>query len=291
MKNWIKGMAAGVLALGLAACNAPAEPKTDTETGKKVELEEPSGLTAQEVFDKATAASAEQTSMQAAMNIDQLMEIPGQDLTINSKIKMDMNMVIDPLAMHQLMDMDMGEQGAMAMEVYMTEEGFFMNEPGTGQWIKLPGEMYEELLAQVGSADPTLDMTMFKEFVEDFKFEQTADEYILKLSASGDKFSKLLKEIAMENLPAGVDANAEAADMMENMEVKSLEYEIFIDKKTFYTNAFNMKMDMTMLVEGEEMRIDQQVNAKLSKINEIDKIQIPQEVLDNALDINEAMGQ
>lgn len=35
MKNWIKGMAVGVLALGLAACNAPAEPKTDTETGKK----------------------------------------------------------------------------------------------------------------------------------------------------------------------------------------------------------------------------------------------------------------
>ncbi|MEK5036815.1 DUF6612 family protein [Sporosarcina sp. FSL K6-3457] len=291
MKNWIKGMAVGVLALGLAACNAPAEPKTDTETGKKVELEEPSGLTAQEVFEKATAASAEQTSMQAAMNIDQLIEIPSQDLTMNSKINMDMDMIIDPLAMYQKMDVDMGEQGAMKMEVYMTEEGFFMNESESGQWIKLPSEMYEELLGEVGSADPTLDMSMFKEFVEDFKFEQTDDEYILKLSASGDKFSKLFKELAMENLPAGVDANAEAAELMENIEVTSLEYEIFIDKKTFYTNAFNMKMDMTMVVDGEEMRLDQKIDAKLSKINEIDKIEIPQEVLDNALDINEAMGQ
>lgn len=291
MKNWITGMAAGVLVLGLAACSAPAEPKTDTETGKKVELEEPSGMTAQEVFDKATEASAEQTSMQAAMNINQLIEIPSQDLTINSKIKMDMDMIIDPLAMHQNMDVDMGEQGVMAMEVYMTEEGFYMNESGSGQWIKMPAEMYEDLLGEVGSADPTLDMNMFNGFVEDFKFEQTDDEYILKLSASGNKFSKLFKEIAMENLPAGVDPNAEVAELMENIEVKSLEYEIFIDKKTFYTNAFNMKMDMTMVVEGEEMRLDQKINAKLSKINEIEAIKIPQEVLDNALDINEAMGQ
>ncbi|WP_342506818.1 DUF6612 family protein [Sporosarcina sp. FSL K6-2383] len=291
MKNWIKGIGVGVLAFGLAACNAPAEPKTDTETGKKVELEEPSGLTAQEVFEKATAASAEQTSMHATMNIAQLIEMPGQDLPMNSKIKMDMDMVIDPLAMYQKMDVDMGEQGAMAMEMYMTEEGFFTNDPMSGQWMKLPGEMYEDLLGEVGSADPTLDMTMFNEFVEDFKFEQTDDEYILKLSASGDKFSQLFKEIAMENLPAGVDANAEAAELMDNVEVKSLEYEIFIDKKTFYTNAFNMKMDMTMLIEGEEMRLDQKVNAKLSEINEIDKIEIPQEVLENALDINEAMGQ
>ena len=78
---------------------------------------------------------------------------------------------------------------------------------------------------------------------------------------------------------------------MENMEVKSLEYEIFIDKETFYTNAFNMNMDMTMKVEGEEMHIDQKVKADISKINEIEKIEIPQEILDNAVDINEAMGQ
>ncbi|WP_203248192.1 DUF6612 family protein [Sporosarcina beigongshangi] len=291
MKNWIKGMAVGVLALGLAACNTPAEPKTDAETGKKVELEEPSGLTAQEVFEKATEASAEQVSMHATMNINQLMEIPGQEGTMNSKIKMDMDMVVDPLAMYQKMDVDMGEQGVTEMEIYMTEEGFFMNDPMSGQWLKLPAEMYEDLLAQAGSADPTLDMNMFKEFVEDFKFEQTDDEYILKLSASGEKFSKLFKEIAMENLPADVDASAEAAELMENIEMKSLEYEIYIDKKTFYTNAFNMKMDMKMQVDGEEMRIDQKVNAKLSKINEIDKIEIPQEILDNALDINEAMGQ
>ena len=36
---------------------------------------------------------------------------------------------------------------------------------------------------------------MFNEFKDEFKFEQTDDEYILTLAASGDKFSGLMKEL------------------------------------------------------------------------------------------------
>ncbi len=292
MKNWMKGIAVGILVLGLAACNAKAEPKTDPETGKKVEVENQGTMTAQEVYKKSLKASEEQTSMHAKMEIDQLIEVSDQNYKMNNKINLDMDMVIEPLAMYQKMQVDMGEQGTMKMEIYMTEEGFFMNEPTTGQWIKLPNEMYEDMAGQISSgADPTLDMNMFKEFVDDFKFEQTDDEYILTLSASGEKFSKLFKEMAMKNMPADLGVNEEDANIMENINVKSLEYEIFIDKKTFYTNAFNMEMDMTMLIEGDEMHIVQKIKADLSKINDIKKIEVPQEVLDNAVDINEQVGQ
>ena len=288
----MKGIATGILVLGLGACSTTAEPKTDPDTGKKVEVQNKSEMTAQEVYEKAMAVSEEQKSMHAKMDIDQLIKVPSQDIEMNSKIKMDMEMVMEPLSMYQKMNMDMGEQGKMEMEIYMTDAGFLMKEPESGEWIKLPSEMYEEMSGQLsGGADPTLDMNIFKEFVEDFKFEQTDDAYILTLSAAGDKFSNLFKKVATENMPAGMEINEEQAEVMENMEVKSLEYEIFIDKKTFYTNAFNMNMDMTMKVEGEEMHIDQKVKADISKINEIDTIEIPQEILDNAVDINESMGQ
>lgn len=292
MNNWMKGIAAGILVLGLGACGKTAEPKTDPDTGKKVEVQNKSDMTAQEVYEKVMAVSEEQKSMHAKMDIDQLIKVPSQEFEMNSKINMDMDMVMEPLSMYQKMKMDMGEQGKMDMEIYMTDAGFFMKDPESGDWIKLPNEMYEEMSGQLsGGADPTLDMNMFKEFTDDFKFEQTDDAYILTLSAAGDKFSKLFKKVATENMPAGMEMNEEQAEVMENMEVKSLEYEIFIDKKTFYTNAFNMKMDMKMEVEGEEMHIDQKVKADISKINEIDTIKIPQEILDNAVDINESMGQ
>ena len=140
MKKWIKGLGVGVLALGLAACGSAAEPKEDAETGKKVELENKSELTAQEVYSKAMEVSEEQKSMHAVMDIDQTISMPSQEVEMDSKIKMDMDIIVEPLAMHQNMTMDMGEMGAMDMELYMTESGFYMNEPESGQWIKMPAE-------------------------------------------------------------------------------------------------------------------------------------------------------
>jgi len=292
MKKWVKGIATGILILGLGACSTTAEPKTDPETGKKEEIQNKSKMTAQEVFEKAMAVSDEQKSMHAKMDIDQLIKIPSQELEMDSKIKIDMDMVIEPLSMYQKMNMDMGEQGKMDMEMYMTDEGFFMSNPESEGWIKFPDDMYKEMASQMaGGADPTLDMNMFKEFADEFKFEQTDDEYILKLSASGDKFSELFKKVASENIPAGLEMDEQQSEVLDNMDVKALKYEIFIDKKTFYTNAFNMNMEMVMNMEGEEMHLDQKVKADISKINEIENIKVPVEIIDNAVDMNETMGQ
>src|SRR5690606_3794718 len=200
--------------------------------------------------------------------------------------------IVEPLSMHQNMKMDMGEMGKMDMELYMNESGFFMNDPESGQWIKMPKDMYDEMMAQMGGeTDPTLDMKMFNEFKDDFKFEQTDDEYILTLSASGDKFSSLMKELMGSALPAEMDMTEGDAEMLENMDVKSLEVVMYIDKETFYTNAFDLDMDMTMKVEEEEMHIVQKMKSVISKINEIDEIVVPQEVIDEAVDLEELMNQ
>lgn len=292
MKKWLKGLGVGVLALGLAACGSAAEPKKDAETGKEVELENKSEMTAQEVYSKAMEVSAEQKSMHAVMDIDQKISIPSQELEMDSKIKMDMDAIVEPLAMHQKMKMDMGDLGKMDMELYMTDSGFFMNDPESGQWIKMPKDMYDEMMAQMGGeTDPTLDMKMFNEFKDDFKFEQTDDEYILTLSASGDKFSGLMKELMGSALPADMEMTEEDADLLNNMDVKSLEVVMYIDKETYYTNAFDLDMEMTMKVEEEEMHIVQKMKSVISKINEIDEIVVPQEILDEAVDLEELMNE
>lgn len=292
MKKWIQGLGIGVLSLGLAACGSAAEPKKDAETGEKVELENKSEMTAQEVYSKAMEVSEEQKSMHAVMDIDQKISMPSQEVEMDSKIKMDMDVIVEPLAMHQNMKMDMGEMGKMDMELYMNESGFFMHDPESGQWIKMPKDMYDEMMAGMGGeTDPTLDMKMFNEFKDDFKFEQTDDEYILTLSASGDKFSGLMKELMGSALPADMDMTEEDAQMLENMDVKSLEVVMYIDKETFYTNAFDLDMDMTMKIEEEEMRIVQKMKSVITKINEIDEIVVPQEVIDGAVDLEEMMQE
>ena len=152
------------------------------------------------------------------MDIDQLIKVPSQELEMNSKIKMDMDMVMEPLSMYQKMNMDMGEQGEMDMEMYMTEEGFYMNNPEVrGDGLSCRTKCTRKWLAKcAGGADPTLDMNMFKEFAEDFKFEQTDDEYILTLSASGDKFNELFKKVAADNMPTGLEMDEQQAEVLEN---------------------------------------------------------------------------
>ncbi|WHT49065.1 hypothetical protein QNH10_05160 [Sporosarcina thermotolerans] len=120
---------------------------------------------------------------------------------------------------------------------------------------------------------------------------KTDDEYILTLNASGDKFSSLMKELMGSAFPADMAMTEEEADLLNNMDLKSLDVTIYIDKETFYTNAFDMNMDMTMKIEEEEMHIVQEMKSVITKINEIDEIVVPQEVIDSAVDLEELMGQ
>jgi hypothetical protein len=274
----IKGIAIGILALALAACNSVADVKPGTDVSKKSEL------TIQEVLQKAQEASEKQKSMHADMDIGQIIELSSDDTTIESNIKMKMDAVLEPLAMYQIMQMDMGAEGSMEMEMYMTEDGFFMKDPESESWMKLPSEMFamvEDSMAT--NANPTLDLAMFEKYADDFKFEQNDTEYILTIAAAGDKFKDLMKDtMASNGVTEGMTEELE--DVLKNMKIHGLDYEIFIDKKTFNTSAFNMDMDMEMTVEGETTRIKQKIKAEISQINELKEVIVPQEILDSAVE-------
>lgn len=273
MRNWIKGLGIALLALGLAACSNPAEVQRGSDESKK------SDLTVAEVFEKAQAASEKLESMHAEMNINQKSSSAELGIDVDSKIKLNMDMVLDPLETYQAVDIDMGELGKETLELYMTKEGYFMLEPERKVWMKLPEEMHEAVAATTSSADPTLDWSAFEKFVEDFTFEQNDDAYILKLKAAGDKFNSLIQEQL-----ANVDGLGEVgAEVMEGIKIDQLDYEIFIDKKTFQTIAFDVKMNMEMEIESEKVEIVQNMRAKISAINELKDIKVPQDILDSAV--------
>lgn len=284
MKKWIKGLSIGFLALGLAACSGTADVKPGTEDANKneptAEAEDvKTELTIGEVLEKAQASSEKLESMHAKMDIKQSMSIPSLGQEMDSDIQIDMDIVQEPLQMYQVMKMDMGEEGLAEIELYMTTEGFFMKDPESDAWMKLPEEYYEELMATMSAgADPTLDLEEFAEFTDDFTFEQNDNEYVLNLKASGEKFTKLIQEqlSSIEGM--------EGTEALEDMTIHQLDYEIFIDKETFDMTAFNLVMDMEMGIEEETIRIVQDMKAQISQINDIKEITVPQEILDSAVE-------
>lgn len=282
MKKWSMLLAVTTLSFGLVACNETATPTSDTKK------EQTSNLTLQEVFNKSMEQSESIKSLSANIDMTQLIEVPSQEISMETTSKMDMDMVIEPLSLYQkgttsmtMPGMSSTEQADdMEMESYMTEQGFYMFDSMSNQWTKLPSDMYEQIMSMSQKqADPAQQLKDLEAFKDDFTFEQTDSSYVLKLAASGDKFNELIQKQLADTMP---DMMVEEQELLKEMNIEKVNYEIFIDKETFNTTALNMIMDMKMVVEGEEMKLAQNLKSTYDNYNEVEKIEIPQEIIDNA---------
>ncbi|WP_394580443.1 hypothetical protein LG291_20730 [Cytobacillus firmus] len=273
--------------LMLTACNETAKPVNESAAGtekKEAKTEESSEMTLEEVLKKSTEASEELKSFSVKMDMSQEMSsgAEGENMNIDSVI--DMDVTTDPMAFYQKMTMSMaGAEESYDIESYFTEKGMFLYDAAGQQWMKFPKEMSDELLQMSSQqTNPGEELKKLQEFVDDFTFEQDAKSYILKLKADGEKFNDFVKETAAETLPPELAANGE---MLDNMNIKGVEYEIVIDKETFYPSVLNMIMDMEITAEGQKISMKQNMNGQYSNYNKVEAIAVPQEVLDTAVEM------
>ncbi|KAB2329039.1 hypothetical protein F7732_22220 [Bacillus mesophilum] len=266
--------------LFLAGCGQTADPVGSED--EEQNPEEVSELTLEEVFEKSAAASEELKSFSVDMNLVQDISLGEESMETNSDISMDVT--AEPLAFYQKMTMSLAGE-SMETESYFTEDGIFIYDTASAQWMKFPQEMSDQLLQLSDQqTNPGAELNNLQEFADDFTFEQDDQNYILTLDASGDKFNDFIKETAMENLPPELAAGA-GEDAFEGLNINSVQYEILVDKETFYPNVLNMTMDMEMGVEGDTVNVIQTVNGEYTDFNNIESITVPQEVLDSAVDM------
>ena len=294
-------MGAGTLALTLSACGDADETadnsaenavenvednSTDNEPDNATE-DEASGtseLTLEEVFTRSTEASNEVESLHADVLTNQLMLMGEEGMEMDVTYNLSMDMTAEPLAFHQtaetsIISEDIENENPMTMEMYYTEEGMFLYEPAMDMWLKMPDDSLmdmEELINQ-DSVDPSEQLEQLQMYQDDFVFEESEDEYILKLDASGEEFKALLDE-QMESTLGQMEIEAQM--VLDDMTINSASYEIYIDKETFLTNSMNVEMDMDMNIEGDTMNILSDSQTTYSQYNEIGEITVPEEVLE-----------
>ncbi|WP_057761163.1 DUF6612 family protein [Cytobacillus praedii] len=288
MKKTFSILAGFLLVFMLAACNQTAkpvdEPVKDNEKASETEKaeEKASELTLEEVMNKSTEASEGLKSFSVKMDLTQDMTDQGE-LNVQTTSVIDMNIVTEPMAYYQKMKMSMGEEAeSFETESYFSEAGMFFYEPSTSQWMKFPQEMTDTFLQMSGQqSNPGEELKKLQQFVEDFTFEQDSNNYILKLKASGEKFNDFIKETAVQQLPPEMSAE----DALSGMKINAVEYEILVDKKTFYPVELNMDMDLEMTIEGQTIAMKQKMNGQYSNYNSVDAITVPQEVIDSAVEM------
>ncbi|MFJ7697220.1 DUF6612 family protein [Lysinibacillus fusiformis] len=281
MKKIFKVLAVGTLALTLAACNSSATPTKDTT--------KTSNLTLEQVYDKAVDRQSDIKSASANMDMTQVTKVgsgeEAMEFSINSKMEMDI--IVDPLAMHLSGSMsmpDMMSEGQettdMPIEMYMKKDaGLFMKDVTTDSWLKLPDENFDAILDQTAaSADAKEQLEQLKKFINDFTFEQTDKEYVLTLEAKGDKFKELIdSEINKSIEDMGLEENP-----MDQLTIEKINYVLHIDKETFDTNKMDMNFDLKMAVEGDELLMNTKSVVTYTDFNHLKTIDIPQSIVDNA---------
>ncbi|MBS4191789.1 hypothetical protein KHA94_16490 [Bacillus sp. FJAT-49705] len=286
MKKTLSILTGFFLIFMLAACNQTAQPvnepaKNDGKTEKQSEL------TLEEVFKKSTEASSNLKSFSVKMDMEQDMSSDQEELNMKTQSVIDMKVVTEPMAFHQKMNMKLDGE-SYETESYFSEDGMFFYEPTGQQWMKFTQDMTDAFLQMSGQqqANPGEELQKLQKFADDFTFEQDSKNYILKLNASGEKFSEFIKEMATKALPPELAGDEEALnEVLKNMKINKVNYEFLINKETFYPDAVNVNMEMEMTAEGQTMVMKQKVNGQYSDHNKVDKITVPQEIIDSAVEM------
>ncbi len=286
MKRSLMILLGALLALMLAGCNETAKQVDQKTEGKKEvtegKKESTSELTLQEVFDKALDVQEKVTGFETIIEMNQ--KITMNEETIDMKSDIEAKVVTDPLTMHQKMTMDVGNGEKFEVDSYFTSDGLYMFEPMEKVWIKLPKEFSDQMnQLNTEQSNPAEQLKQFTSFINDFEFEQDDSNYILTLKASGEKFDEFIKERVKSTMPDDMPLSEQIFD---SMTFDHVEYVMKIDKETFHLQQLDVAIDSTTKIEAETMHLQQEMKSVYSQYNEVDKITVPAEVIENAQEID-----
>lgn len=246
-------------------------------SGKPAEQGKTAGA---DVFAKTIEASAKLESFSVAMNTKQTIEQAGTKTDIQSKI--DMDVIMKPqMSFKQALAMNMAGQ-EMKMDMYLTKDGFYMQNAPTGQWMKLPREQMDQLMGGLTNAemDPSKQLEKLKQFADDFAISESGGDYVVKLSATGDKFNDFLKNELKESMGGNPQLGDVLNQSMSAVSFKQVEYTYTVDKKTYNPKSMKVSMDMEMDIQGQKMRLVQTIDGAYSNYNAIKEIVVPKEALE-----------
>lgn len=267
MNAWKKGLMLLFLTSVLAACG--------------------SGEDAAEVFEQAQQASDSLESVAMDMEMSQQVEAEGtggEGENIEMAITSSGKMQLEPLIVHQTMNVEssMGETMGLPqqdMEQYVTEDAMYMTNPMSGEWMKAPQAMQEQLNQGLSleNQSPVNQLDMFQEHISDFSMEESGDTYTFNVSATGEEMEALMRDV-MEDAGGGM-MNEE---MLEQISINDTDITFVLEKETYYPKEVDMTMDLSMEEQGQTVHLTQDTHMTYSDYNNIEELNVPEEVVNNA---------
>ncbi|MFS0786075.1 DUF6612 family protein [Shouchella sp. 1P09AA] len=263
----------------------------DANTNEEIQENEP--LSVEEVLQQTEDAMNDVDSFRTEMGMTYDVEADGEEG--NESMQFGLNTMIDaiadPLAFEMSTTISASELGVdIGMDQYFVDGNFYMQSPLGGDWLRMDisdeMEMEEEL-----QVDEQEQLQMLRDMMDQIEMTEEDNTYVISMEGNNGDAQELIywyMDMGGQNEMALPQEDFEM--MMENMEIENMSYRLVIDEETFHQQSVTMNVDMMMEEDGESMNFTMDIDGTYSMYNEIDSIDIPDDVIENSVDIGEEFG-
>lgn len=235
---------------------------------------------AREIFNQSLQAMEEVNSFTLEMEVEQDFQVGEESMQMTLSLEGDV--MLDPLAIHQKISTTGMNLPSTELDMYVADDQLYLFDSITNQWLKMSNDKLGDLMTLPEmQSDPTQELEKLNEYIDELNMSEEDGYYVLQLSASGDQYQTFVSDLLSDVDPS----MATYDEALENLAIHHMEYEIKIDKETFYTSEMNINIDLTFDAEGESVTIKQDAHSVFSKFNEINEIVVPEDVVENAVEI------
>ena len=221
-----------------------------------------------EVIEKFIAASESMKSGDMLINLKMTQNQNGNKNTMN--MTTNASLILEPLAMK--MEMEVPAQN-IKMNSFIKDNVMYIQNPADNQWYKqaLTDEIAGQFKGYMTNSDATYDA--MRNNIDKVDIDEKDGNYIISIS----KDSEFLKEAMKKQL---ANSNAAGGQIGNDVKIENIAVKYIVDKNTYLASSSTVSFDFEM----QGMKISMEMDAKMSNINNVTDIVVPEEAL-NAKEI------
>ena len=227
-----------------------------------------SNIDKKEVIEKFIAASESTKSGDMLVNMKMTQNQNGNKSDM--EMTMNVSLILEPIAMK--MEMEMPAQN-LKMTSFIKDNTMYIQNPVDNQWFKqsLTDEIASQFKGYMTNSAVIYDA--MRNNIDKIDIDEKGGNYIISIS----KDSEFLKDAMKQQLASTNTAGAQIGD---DVKIENIAVKYIVDKNTYLASSSTVSFDFEM----QGMKISMEMDAKMSNINNVTDIVIPEEAL-NAKEI------
>ena len=220
-----------------------------------------SNIDKKEVIEKFIAASESTKSGDMLVNMKMTQNQNGNKSDM--EMTMNVSLILEPIAMK--MEMEMPAQN-LKMTSFIKDNTMYIQNPVDNQWFKqsLTDEIASQFKGYITNSAVIYDA--MRNNIDKIDIDEKGGNYIISIS----KDSEFLKDAMKQQLASTNTAGAQIGD---DVKIENIAVKYIVDKNTYLESSSTVSFDFEM----QGMKMSMEMDAKMSNINNVTDIVVPEE--------------